>query len=455
MDIGRFFLGFGGESFKVANYALLPEWFTSSELAFVTAIAALSRFGNVIVNILSPILSTRYSIIVAVMPGNLLCLISVGMVVMLKLVERRVNQQIVDARDRKENIMEYELVSQMSLDEEEDLFSDGKSKLLLKGVPYNERRNNEFENLSEKTASSSDVSSNGDGDIDFESGSSISETRPPVKSFWKVLYQFDRIFWLLVLTCCVVYCCLGPFTNIASSVLLERDYFKENPSNCHLTNIYQCQSDNNPPISTCPAVHDDNYQFPLPSNYSSFAPLHASDIDCTKNEWKFNGCTDLYCERLNSALLKTSYVMSIPLFIFTTTTVVLGKIVDKIGHRLEILMISCLVFFFTHLILAFTNISGIFPLFGQGIGTSLFLTTFWPIFPLLIDKSIYGTAYGLAMCLQNSVYVIMPMILASVYNSSSFHYIPNVEICFMLTSILGIIPILCIYCMKSSYKLTL
>jgi MFS family permease len=455
MDVGRFFLGFGGESFKVANYAFLPEWFTTKELAFVTAIAALSRFGNVIVNILSPVLSTKYSIIVAVMPGNILCLLSVFMVVTLKLIERRVNQQILDAKDRKENIMEYELVSQLTVDEEEDFYNDDKNNLLVKIGSSDKQRFRDVDNLSETTVSSSDISSAGDGDFDSESSSSISDIHPPLKSFWQVLCGFDLIFWLLVLTCCVVYSCMGPFTNIASSVLLERDYFKENPSNCHLTNIYHCQSESNHPISSCPSVFDENYQFPLPYNYSSFVPLHKSDIDCTRDEWKLNGCTDLYCERLNKALVKTSYVMSIPLFIFATTTVVLGKIVDKISHRLEILMVSCVVFFLTHFLLAFTNISGVFPLVGQGIGSSLFLTTFWPIFPLLIDKSIYGTAYALTMCFQNSVYVIMPMILASVYNSSSFHYIPNVEICFMITSIFGIIPIFCIYCMKSSYKLNL
>jgi hypothetical protein len=183
MDVGRFFLGFGGESFKVANYAFLPEWFTTKELAFVTAIAALSRFGNVIVNILSPVLSTKYSIIVAVMPGNILCLLSVFMVVTLKLIERRVNQQILDAKDRKENIMEYELVSQLTVDEEEDFYNDDKNNLLVKIGSSDKQRFRDVDNLSETTVSSSDISSAGDGDFDSESSSSISDIHPPLKSF--------------------------------------------------------------------------------------------------------------------------------------------------------------------------------------------------------------------------------------------------------------------------------
>ena len=46
--------------------------------------------------------------------------------------------------------------------------------------------------------------------------------------------KFPHAFWVLVISCVVVYGCVLPFNNIASSLLLERDYFKPQSDTCHL-----------------------------------------------------------------------------------------------------------------------------------------------------------------------------------------------------------------------------
>merc|ERR1712000_467082 len=49
--------------------------------------------------------------------------------------------------------------------------------------------------------------------------------------------SFITPFWVLTISCLVVYGCVLPFNNIASTLLLERDYFMAQPNDaCALTN---------------------------------------------------------------------------------------------------------------------------------------------------------------------------------------------------------------------------
>mmetsp|Transcript_15707 Transcript_15707/g.23004 ORF Transcript_15707/g.23004 Transcript_15707/m.23004 type:complete len:196 (+) Transcript_15707:70-657(+) len=63
MFVGRLVFGFGGESFTVANSALLADWFKGRELAFAFGInLSISKLGSVINNILSPALAQKFGI---------------------------------------------------------------------------------------------------------------------------------------------------------------------------------------------------------------------------------------------------------------------------------------------------------------------------------------------------------------------------------------------------------
>lgn len=459
MDLGRFFLGFGGESFKVANYALLPDWFTSNELAFVNAIASLSRFGNVLVNIISPNLATRFSLLVALLPGCILCFFALTSVLLLQYLNFRVENQ----NDGHSVAKEYELVrnplnsheeNEADDDDDDDIEipeidtildsiideeSDAEEEIFLyssNDSPSNKNRKNSKKRKAMPIAGLTNKNT---------------DTPPTslLSSFINMFTQFDSTYFLLVACTCCIYACMGPFNNIASTVLLERDFFKPIPSSCQLDYPHQCQSEYNSPMNTtCPS--SSNYQLPLPLNYSTYSPLLRSDIDCTAEMWK-TGCTEAYCHRLNNAVRETSIIMSIPFILFAITAVPLGKLIDKVGHRLEIVIIGILIFLLTHLLLATTDINAIILMIGQGLGNVLFITTYWPLLPLIVDKKVYGVAYGLAMSLQNGTYIIMPIILAKVYNASNDRYIPNVEYCFVIASILGLIPVLIIYTFKSYF----
>ena len=78
-----------------------------------------------------------------------------------------------------------------------------------------------------------------------------------------------------------------PFNNVASTLFLERDYFKTPPDGCHLLIPNQCEDDTNVPTN-CPSSH--HYQPPLPINitYNNvyYSELTSSDIDCADDVWK-------------------------------------------------------------------------------------------------------------------------------------------------------------------------
>jgi hypothetical protein len=90
-----------------------------------------------------------------------------------------------------------------------------------------------------------------EGNEHQETTSVIKQDESASNSFKDIL-AFSSSFWILCLLCAVIYGCIFPFNNISSSLLLERDYFKEPPSQCHLFIETQCQSASNDAIQ-CPS----------------------------------------------------------------------------------------------------------------------------------------------------------------------------------------------------------
>lgn len=438
MDIGRFCMGLGGESFKVATYVMFPLWFPRSELAFVTAISFLSRFGDVFVNVLSPRLAAQYSISVSLVPGIIFCVFSMLSVVFLYFFTKHfeafeLSNSAVSSRNSENG---FELVSLESHHEkltEQEVF-DEESEVV--NTLHDRGVSSDYEEVREEEAT--DDFSRSDNAAD-----SVKGEEEPV-SLYSGFFQFFRespySFWLTLITCCMAYSCMLPFNNIVSSILLERSYFRSIPSSCQLTDPYQCQSSMNPPLSPpdCPSSVD--FQLPIPLNYSSYSPLTISNIHCTESEWK-DGCTKDFCGRLNHAIQRISFVMSIPFLVFGFLTLPLGKLIDLCGFiHLELLLLSSIGYVITHILLTFTMVDPIVCMIFQGISNCLFLSTYWALLPMIIHDEIYGKAYGFSISALNVFGVIMPIILAQVYVDSHRRYLPHVEVTFVVCAIIGGLP---------------
>jgi MFS family permease len=230
-----------------------------------------------------------------------------------------------------------------------------------------------------------------------------------------------------------------PFNNIASSLLLERDFFVLPPGECHLSNENTCQSDVNVPVD-CPSSK--KYQPPLPTNLTFdgeyYGELSSSDIDCSEDKWK-DTCTVDYCNRQEDAFLQANTIMSIPYIISACLSPILGGFVDRYGMRAIIATVAPAVLVVVHLLMGFTDISAVGPMVGQGLAYAGFAAVLWPSVPLVVERKLTGLGYGVMTSIQNLGLAIFPLIIAAIYTDSNSEYIPNVEIFFVSLAVLGVL----------------
>eukprot|EP00593_Proboscia_inermis_P008847 CAMPEP_0171318696 /NCGR_PEP_ID=MMETSP0816-20121228/90475_1 /TAXON_ID=420281 /ORGANISM="Proboscia inermis, Strain CCAP1064/1" /LENGTH=416 /DNA_ID=CAMNT_0011813475 /DNA_START=63 /DNA_END=1313 /DNA_ORIENTATION=- len=269
--------------------------------------------------------------------------------------------------------------------------------------------------------------------------------------------RFGTLFWLLSISCVVVYGCVLPFNNVASGILLERNYFKEPPDTCTLRFENECTSGTlvingaNPSTdengNPCPSS---SYSPVLPSSIHItrggqdswdsyeyvFTPLSHDNVDCGDPFWS-NACTKDYCDAQNDATENAGRIMSIPYTISAVLSPFLGFFVDKFGRRAFIAFLAPCFLLVVHLSLGLTHGSPVIPLIGQGIAYALYAAVIWPSVPLTVEAKLTGTAYGTITAIQNIGLAFFPLFIAAIYNSSGEHYIPSVELFFAVCALFG------------------
>lgn len=205
MYFGRFVFGLGAESLSVAQSTVLSEWFEGREVALAMGIAlSVSRLGSIWNNLISPKVANAKNggVETAFWLGALLTSTSVIMGGLIVFVDKRAKRKI----EKRPNGGLESLTAALlegSINESEFIQTGGSSSNI------NALSNEIDQNHESETVQVSDIR------------------------------KFSRLFWLLSLSCVVVYGCVLPFNNVASGILLERDFFSASP-NCHLTYQDQC-----------------------------------------------------------------------------------------------------------------------------------------------------------------------------------------------------------------------
>ncbi|MGQ9617593.1 MAG: MFS transporter [Candidatus Aminicenantia bacterium] len=87
---------------------------------------------------------------------------------------------------------------------------------------------------------------------------------------------------------------------------------------------------------------------------------------------------------------------------------VFGRMVDKIGRRVSILLLGSALMIPTYLIMGFTYIYPAFPMILLGISFSLVPSALWPSVPLIVKEEKVGTAFGLMTMIQNIGLFLFP-----------------------------------------------
>ena len=116
--------------------------------------------------------------------------------------------------------------------------------------------------------------------------------------------------------------------------------------------------------------------------------------------------------------------MALPFLISALLVPFLGFLVDRIGKRGHLMIISAVIGVITYILFIFVN--PIVPLITLGkrifnlIGFtySLFVSVVWPSISLIVPEDYIGIALGFTMSLQNFGLVFFPMIIAHIYSST-------------------------------------
>ena len=233
MFVGRVIYGLGGESLGVANSAVLSLWFQGKELAFAFGLnLSVARLGSVLNNLISPLLTSTVDIEFALWFGSILTGASILCVCVISSLDSQ-----------------YGEAPSLGLEDEQhsdafDNVGDVRKPLL----DIDNTRTHDKLNTDERTE-----------EINAESRDEI----------WSIT-TFGQAFWLLSISCVVVYGCVLPFNNIASSLLLERNYFQTPEPGCHLLYPTQCQNETNVPVN-CPLYYSSQTnQPPVSSLFFTF-----------------------------------------------------------------------------------------------------------------------------------------------------------------------------------------
>lgn len=224
--------------------------------------------------------------------------------------------------------------------------------------------------------------------------------------------MFRASFWLVTLSCAVVYGCVIPFNSVASSLLMERDFFVAPPSACARcgTGVYVNEQNCLEIAASCPSVPP--YAWPLPAlsenctiqlpedqyNCSRAEPwINDSKINCDDQAWRDGPFTKLYCETKAVAAEKAASLMGIPYMISAILSPLLGGIIDKVGLRAVLALVAPVALAGVHLTLAVTSVDPSWPLILQGVAYSVFAAVLWPSIPLVVEEHHIGTACGVVV----------------------------------------------------------
>lgn len=423
MLLGRILYGLGGENICVAQSALLAAWFAGKELALALGIClSLSRLGSVFNNLVSPALANSSSMPTAAYFGAVVNCCSVIMTVAT-------------------------------------LFLD------IKGAKKCERSNDATAKLTMSLLEDRD-------DIDDDnipSERDIMEHNNNATVSLKEIRNFGPLFWLLSLSCLVVYGCVIPFNNVASGILLERNYFTTDSASVSNSS---CTALLYPDQCTLGTLQKKNVNYPIDNRNDKnkcqlkeyAAPLLPSsvnitwseklwfheryvlrditikDVNCVDPFWA-EACTKNYCDAQKEATELAGKIMSIPYFISVGISPILGYMVDRFGFRAALATLAplCLVAVHIAMALGSSESSPVVPLIGQGVAYALFASVIWPSVPLTVEERLTGTAFGVITGIQNIGLTVFPIIVATIFHNSGDRFIPGVEFLFVACALVGVV----------------
>ena len=439
MYIGRVIFGFGGENIYTSKAIIIAEWFPDDQIALAFGVTmSMGRLGSVIANLTAPTMANTVNLSFAIWVGFGITIVIILCSLMVVKLEKQA--------DRRIEVANASGALTDALLENEQLFS-----------PTSPPKSNDMDNEGQQQQPGTRLRSES---VTSEAELQIQKTRTKGSKFSDIA-KFGPMFWAIAASAFFVYGSVFPFNFIASGILLERDYFKDPPSDCQLVFPNQCTGGTLAPVIGNPSYDEDGESCPgnnfapvVPSTLNItkdntewdngweedeyvFEHMDSEDVSCADSFWS-DACTKNYCDDQDDATEKTGLIMSIPYFMGALLAAPIGYLSDKHGQRAMMAILSPILIVVAHFQLAYADSEGpIFPLVLQGIAFAIYCAVIWPCVALTVELKLQGLAYGVIGCLMNIGLTSYPLIAAQIYSIDD-SYIPNVEIFFAVSGIIGL-----------------
>lgn len=135
--------------------------------------------------------------------------------------------------------------------------------------------------------------------------------------------------------------------------------------------------------------------------YSAVFPFQSYAPDILVNKF---GYDEVRAGAITSALILGTMIFT-PIF---------GFLVDKRGRRATLMILGALLLVPCHLVIAWTRVPPIIPIFVVGISLSLVPAALWAAIPMMVPENRLGTAFGVIGYLQNVGLMVFPFLAGKI-----------------------------------------
>lgn len=123
---------------------------------------------------------------------------------------------------------------------------------------------------------------------------------------------------------------------------------------------------------------------------------------------------DIIMQKFGATVKQAGFYTSMLIFGTMIFTPIFGWLVDRKGKRATMMIFGSLLIVPCHIILGFTHMPPVIPIFCVGIALSLVPAALWAAIPLMVDSSRLGTAFGIVGWVQNLGLFLFPLIAGKI-----------------------------------------
>jgi MFS family permease len=129
---------------------------------------------------------------------------------------------------------------------------------------------------------------------------------------------------------------------------------------------------------------------------------------------------DILVQKFGYKVSTAGSVASALIFGTMIFTPILGWFVDRKGKRATLMMIGSLLLIPCHLLIGYTHVWPMLPIFFVGIALSLVPAALWAAIPMMVPESRLGTAFGVVGYVQNVGLMAFPYIAGKIADAHTF-----------------------------------